>query len=145
LSNLRITGENSQSTTVQCDAKENFDKTQLSNAHKFSMSDVRIIRYANDGNNNQNETISKIYLFAEKMNNTWFDYRLVDNETNKINIFSIHSVENSITDKGITVLDKECWNRMVHFFMSIRVADEVMVNKTPFVLPVKSIANLQIF
>lgn len=109
------------------------------------MSDVRIIKYSNNINKNQNETIAKVYLFAEKENNTWFDYRMVDKETNKINIFSIHSAEETNTDKGITVLDKECWNKMVHFFMSIRIADEVMINKTPFVLPIKSIANLQIF
>lgn len=140
-----ITGPNSEPTTVQCDVSENFSNTDLASTKKFALSDLRVIKHENNSSNETNSVV-KLYLFGQKDNETWFDYRLVNSDSKSINMFSIHGPEEAgaSSDKGLSILDKDCWTNLVHFFFSIRVGDEIKVHKTPFVLPVKSIANLQI-
>jgi hypothetical protein len=145
---IGMTGPDIQPTTVKCDASANFNKSSLMNVKKFALSDLRLIKYKRLSSSN--ETVdAKVYLFGQKENstNSWTDHRIVEPDTKTMSMFSIHSLldSTSSSDKGLTVFDPECWLNMVHFFMSIRVADQVNVDKNGLLLPVKSIANLHIF
>jgi hypothetical protein len=125
---------------VECDAREDFTHTKVAKINKYAISDIRILRSGSESN------IVKMYLFAQNTTGqhpTWSDARVVE-PTNEINVFSIHTTDN-LTDKGLTVLDRKCWEKMVKFFMSLKVVEEIPIEKgLPTPALVKSIANLNI-
>ena len=120
---------NSMETNVKCDAKDDLSKMDLKDLKRFALSELRIL-----SNGQESEPVVKLYMYAQYENSTkWSDCRVSEKRENGSNgerqIVSLHSDNKKVTDKGISVLDHDCWMKMVTFFKSLKNVDYIQVEK----------------
>jgi hypothetical protein len=93
----------------------------LSNFTDFEISEKKIV------SNETNTSRFNIYPKREQdMKITSDD--LKQNSQNRV--LSIHSKEQDSSDEGFSVVDKECWSKLVDFLASAKFRKEIQVQKS---------------
>lgn len=139
---------NSLETNVKCDAKDELSHIDLKDLKRFALSELRIL-----SNGQESEPVVKLYMYAQYENSTkWSDCRVNEKAasgTGERHILSLHSNNKKVTDKGISILDHDCWMKMVSFFKSLKNVDHIAVEKESITRKkwqdsVKVIANVRL-
>jgi hypothetical protein len=136
---------------VECDARENFKSTDYAKMNQFSIGNLRILDQQESGTNRM--PIVKLYLYPKVKNSSvtseYLSYRLNDDKTKDVFVFSINYASDKLDDKGLSILNGECWIKMLRFFASVKNTESILVQKEdakdlPWIKSINTIANLRI-
>lgn len=115
---------------VKCDVQEELNGLNLTDIKQFALSELRILNTGDDST-----SVVKLYMFPQRENSTeWLDYRVKaingrrEWSKEERTIISLHG-DQKMNDKGLRVINPECWDDMVRFFKTLRVVDTIDVKK----------------
>ena len=138
---------------VKCDVEEQLNGLNLRDITRFALSELRIL---NTGD--ENTSIVKLYMYPQRENSTeWMDYRVKSMEPTEKwtttggddrTIISLHG-DQKMSDKGLRVINPECWDDMIRFFKTLKVVDTIEIKKETlshktWTDSVKVIANIRL-